>query len=68
MNSRILFAAFVFLAIITNSQLQLTNNDAVYAAQINIALPNLKFNLGNGNWIRLANGVSVEKNGPFVAA
>lgn len=66
MNSKILLAAFLCLAIV--SHCQLTNNDAVYAAQINIALPNLKFELGNGNFIRIANGVLVEKSGPFVAA
>lgn len=52
--------------ILSNSQL--TNIDVVYAAQINIGLPNLKFNLGNGNYIRIANGILAETNGPFVGA
>lgn len=66
MKTIILLAAFLCLAMMSNSQL--TNNDAVYAAQINIALPNLRFELGNGYWIRIANGVLAEKNGPFMGA
>lgn len=64
MNKILIFTLLIICALSN----QMTSNYAVLTAQINMVLPNLKFDMGNGNYIRLSNGLMSERRGPFVAA
>ncbi len=66
MTHKLVLISFLFLTLSLCAQL--TNNDGVYLAQINLNLPNTKFDMGNGYYITLSNGVMVDHKGPFVAA
>jgi hypothetical protein len=66
MAQKLIILSFLFLTL--SFCAQLTNNDAVYMAQINLNLPNTKFDMGNGYYITLSNGLMVDHKGPFVGA
>ena len=46
----------------------LTSNQAVYISQINLNLPNLIYKFGDGNYVKLFDGVMVDKKGPYTSA
>lgn len=56
------------LCVVYSLSIPMSNNWAVYLAQINIVLPGITAPFGNGTYIKFANGTMVDHKGVFYAA